>query len=279
MKNQQLYTTLNNGVEMPLLGLGVYDMYGKDAEQAVLWALEIGYRLIDTASMYNNEKEIGNAIRASGIPREEIFLTTKVHNDDQGFDKTLKAFDASLKKLGCDYVDLYLVHWPMKATRKDTWKALESLYSTSKGRNTEGVRAIGVANYLELFLKELETYSEIVPAVNQVEFSPYLYLKDLLELCQSKQIQLQAYTPLVRGERMKDAKLVALAEKYDKTPAQIILRWALQHGVSTIPKSASEHRLKENFDVFDFNISSEDIFKMDSFNENLRIVEDPMDCF
>ena len=279
MKNQQLYTTLNNGVEMPLLGLGVYDMYGKDAEQAVSWALEIGYRLIDTASMYNNEKEIGNAIRASGIPREEIFLTTKVHNDDQGFDKTLKAFDASLKKLGCDYVDLYLVHWPMKGTRKDTWKALESLYSTSKGQNTEGVRAIGVANYLEPFLKELETYSEIVPAVNQVEFSPYLYLKDLLELCQSKQIQLQAYTPLVRGERMKDAKLLALAEKYNKTPAQIILRWALQHGVSTIPKSASEHRLRENFDVFDFKINEEDMIKMDSFNENLRIVEDPMDFF
>ena len=281
MKNQQLYTTLNNGVEMPLLGLGVYDMYGKDAEQAVSWALEMGYRLIDTAAMYNNEKEIGNAIRASGIPREEIFLTTKVHNDDQGFDKTLKAFDASLKKLGCDYIDLYLVHWPLSKTRRETWKALESLYSsTSKGRTTEGgVRAIGVANYLESFLKELETYSEIVPAINQVEFSPYLYLKDLLQLCQSKQIQLQAYTPLVRGERMKDAKLVALAEKYDKTPAQIILRWALQHGVSTIPKSASEHRLRENFDVFNFNINEEDMFKMNSFNENLRIVEDPMDFF
>lgn len=277
MKNKQLYTTLNNGIEMPLLGLGVYDMYGKDAEQAVLWALEIGYRLIDTAAMYNNEKEIGNAIRASGIPREEIFLTTKVHNDDQGFDKTLKAFDVSLKKLGCDYVDLYLVHWPIKGTRKDTWKALESLYCNSKGQNTEGVRAIGVANYLEPFLKELETYSEIVPAVNQVEFSPYLYLKDLLELCQSKHIQLQAYTPLVRGERMKDAKLVEIANKYNKTPAQIILRWALQHGVSTIPKSASQHRLRENFDVFDFNISPEDMLKMDSFNENLRIVEDPMD--
>ena len=279
MKNQQLYTTLNNGVEMPLLGLGVYDMYGKDAEQAVSWALEMGYRLIDTAAMYNNEKEIGNAIRASGIPREEIFLTTKVHNDDQGFDKTLKAFDASLKKLGCDYIDLYLVHWPLSKTRRETWKALESLYKTAKNKVIPSVRAIGVANYLEPFLKELETYSEIVPAINQVEFSPYLYLKDLLELCQSKQIQLQAYTPLVRGERMKDAKLVALAEKYDKTPAQIILRWALQHGVSTIPKSASEHRLRENFDVFDFNINEEDMLKMDSFNENLRIVEDPMDFF
>ena len=279
MKNQQLYTTLNNGVEMPLLGLGVYDMYGKDAEQAVSWALEMGYRLIDTAAMYNNEKEIGNAIRASGIPREEIFLTTKVHNDEQGFDKTLKAFDASLKKLGCDYIDLYLVHWPLSKTRRKTWKALESLYKTEQNEAKGRVRAIGVANYLEPFLKELDTYSEIVPAVNQVEFSPYLYLKDLLELCQSKQIQLQAYTPLVRGERMKDAKLVALANQYNKTPAQIILRWALQHRVSTIPKSSSQHRLKENFDVFDFNINQEDMLKMDSFNENLRIVEDPMDFF
>ncbi len=279
MKNQQLYTTLNNGVEMPLFGLGVYDMYGKDAEQAVSWALEMGYRLIDTAAMYNNEKEIGNAIRASGIPREEIFLTTKVHNDDQGFDKTLKAFDASLKKLDCDYIDLYLVHWPLSKTRRDTWKALESLYNIEKNEANGRVRAVGIANYLEPFLKELETYSEIVPAVNQVEFSPYLYLKDLLELCQSKHIQLQAYTPLVRGERMRDAKLVAIADKYSKTPAQIILRWALQHGVSTIPKSASQHRLKANFDVFDFNISSEDMLKIDDFNENLRIVEDPMDFY
>ncbi len=279
MKNQQLYTTLNNGVEMPLLGLGVYDMYGKDAEQAVSWALEMGYRLIDTAAMYNNEKEIGNAIRVSGIPREEIFLTTKVHNSEQGFDKTLKAFDVSLKKLGCDYIDLYLVHWPLSKTRCETWEALESLYNTAKNEANPSVRAIGVANYLEPFLKELETYSETVPAVNQVEFSPYLYLKDLLEMCQSKHIQLQAYTPLVRGERMKDAKLVAIADKYGKTPAQIILRWALQHGVSTIPKSSSQHRLKENFDVFDFNISQEDMLKIDNFNENLRIVEDPMDFF
>ncbi len=278
MKNKQLYTTLNNGIKMPLLGLGVYDMYGKEAEQAVSWALEIGYRLIDTAAMYNNEKEIGNAIRASGIPRDEIFLTTKVHNDDQGYDKTLRAFDESQRKLRCGYIDLYLVHWPLKATRKSTWQALEHLYNLSATNETEGgVRAIGVANYLEPFLKELETYAEIVPALNQVEFSPYLFLEELLRECQSKQIQLQAYTPLVRGERMTDAKLVNLAEKYGKTPAQIILRWALQHGVSTIPKSASHKRLTENFDVFDFDINEADMLKIDGFNENLRIVEDPMD--
>lgn len=269
--DQQLYTTLNNGVKMPLLGLGVYDMYKKEAEQAVLWALETGYRLIDTAAMYQNETEIGNAVRQSGIERTDIFITTKVHDNDHGFDKTLYAFDLSMEKLNCDYIDLYLVHWPLKATRKDTWKALERLY-------TEGaVRAIGVANYLVPFLEELETYSNIIPAVNQVEFSPYLYLKDLHEYCQNRQIQLQAYTPLIRGQKMNDPKLVAFAQKYNKTAAQIILRWALQHGVSTIPKSANLKRIQENFDVFDFAISLDDMLLVDDFDENFRVVEDPMD--
>ncbi len=273
MQNQQLYTSLNNGVKMPLLGLGVYDMYKKEAEQAVLWALETGYRLIDTAAMYQNETEIGNAVQQSSIDRKDIFITTKVNNIDQGFDKTLKGFDTSLKKLKSDYIDLYLVHWPIKATRKDTWKALERLY-------TEGsVRAIGVANYLLPFLNELETYANIVSAVNQVEFSPYLYLKDLKMYCVERKIQLQAYTPLVRGQKMSDPKLVAMAQKYDKTSAQIILRWALQHGVSTIPKSANLKRIQENFDVFDFEISENDMNLMDGFNENLRVVEDPMDLW
>lgn len=271
--SNQLYTILNNGHQMPLLGLGVYDMYNSEAEQAVLWALETGYRLIDTAEMYKNETEIGNAVRESGIDRTEIFVTTKVNNGDQGFDKTLRAFDESLKKLNTDYIDLYLVHWPIKVTRKDTWLALEKLY-------TEGrVKAIGVANYLIPFLTELESYSSIVPAVNQVEFSPYLYLKDLTEVCKQKKIQLQAYTPLVRGMRMNDPKLQSLAQKYEKTPAQIILRWALQHGVSSIPKSANLQRIKENFDIFDFEISQIDMHFIDTFNENLRVVEDPINLF
>lgn len=272
MQNQ-LYTTLNNGHQMPLLGLGVYDMYNREAEQAVLWALETGYRLIDTAEMYKNETEIGNAVRESGINRNELFVTTKVNNDDQGFDKTLRAFEESLKKLNIDYIDLYLVHWPIKATRKNTWLALEKLY-------TEGrVKAIGVANYLVPFLTELESYANIVPAVNQVEFSPYLYLKDLIDVCKQKDIQLQAYTPLVRGMRMNDPRLQSLAQKYNKTPAQIILRWALQHGVSSIPKSANLQRIKENFDVFDFEINQTDMNFIDTFDENLRVVEDPMDLF
>lgn len=268
-----LATILNNGVSMPLLGLGVYDMYQKEAEQAVLWALELGYRLIDTAAMYHNETEIGNAVRASGVNRSELFITTKVNNTDQGFDETLRAFDVSQEKLQSDYIDLYLVHWPLRATRKDTWKALERLYS--EGR----VRAIGVANYLIPFLEELETDATVVPVVNQVEFSPYLFLEDLLIHCKKKNIQLQAYTPLVRGQRMDDPRLQALAKKYEKTPAQIILRWAIQHGVSTIPKSANQARLKENFGVFDFEISAEDLLTMDGFNENLRVVDDPMDLW
>jgi methylglyoxal/glyoxal reductase len=250
----QLYTTLNNGITMPLLGLGVYDMYNREAEAAVINALEIGYRLIDTAAMYKNETEIGNAIRSSAVARKEIFLTTKVADGDQGYDQTLRAFDVSSKKLNCEHIDLYLVHWPIKKTRKDTWKALEKLYTDKR------VRAIGVANYLIPFLNELESYSEITPAVDQVEFSPYLFLEDLLNECNRKNIQLQAYTPLVRGQRFTDPKLIALASQYEKTPAQIILRWMLQWGVSTIPKSSNIIRLK----------------KINAFNENFRVVDDPM---
>ena len=255
---------------MPLLGLGVYDMYEQEAVQAVLWALEIGYRLIDTAAMYRNEKDIGHALQQSLIPRQEVFLTTKVNNPDQGYSQTLKAFDTSLNMLKTDYVDLYLVHWPIKATRKETWLALERLYS--EGR----VKAIGVANYLEPFLAELDSYGSVIPAVDQVEFSPFLYLKDLKELCQSKGIVLQAYTPLARGRRMQDERLQALSKKYDKTPAQIMLRWILQHGVSAIPKSSNQLRLQENFDVFDFEISAPDMALMNSFHDNYRVVPDPM---
>jgi len=266
----QLFKTLNNGITMPLLGLGVYDMYNREAETAVSNALEIGYRLIDTAAMYKNETEIGNAIRSSAVARKEIFLTTKVADGDQGYDNTLRAFDESSRKLNCDYIDLYLVHWPIKKTRKDTWRALEKLYADKR------VRAIGVANYLIPFLNELESYSEITPAVDQVEFSPYLFVEDLLNECNRKHIQLQAYTPLVRGQRFSDPKLIALASQYEKTPAQIILRWMLQLGVSTIPKSSSIIRLKENFDVFDFQISDSDMKKINAFNENFRVVDDPM---
>ena len=263
-------TKLNNGISMPLLGLGVYDMHAQEAIEATRFAIETGYRLIDTASMYHNEKEIGQAIQESQIPRNELFVTTKVNDADQGFEQTLKAYQESLKKLKLDYIDLYLVHWPLKATRKETWLALEKLY------NDGLVKAIGVANYLEPFLDEMKNYASITPAVNQVEFSPYLYLENLLNRCKSDGIQLQAYSPLVRGEKFSDSKLIQLANKYSKTPAQIIIRWALQLGVSTIPKSSNFKRIKENFDVFDFEISEVDILKMNQLNENYRVVEDPM---
>lgn len=269
----QFYTKLNNGLSMPLLGLGVYDMYQSEAEKAIQQALEIGYRLIDTATMYGNEVEVGNAIRQSGIPRQEIFLTTKVNDPDHGYDKTLKAFETSQRKLNCEYIDLYLIHWPIKHKRQDTWRALEHLY-------TEGqVRAIGVANYLIPFLDELLPQAAIVPSVNQVEFSPYLFLEDLLIRCQKEGIVLQAYTPLVRGEKFRDPKLQTLAKKYAKTPAQIILRWALQLGVSTIPKSANPIRLQENYDIFDFSISDTDMGDLATFNENYRVVPSPLSMF
>jgi len=255
---------------MPLLGLGVYKMQGADAERAIVNAIQTGYRLVDTASSYNNEKEVGAAIRNSGVARKDIFVTTKVPNTSQGYDNTLKAFDKSLEALNIEYIDLYLVHWPLKATRKETWKAVERLYKEKE------VRSVGVANYLEPFLDELATYSDLVPAVNQVEFSPFLYLSALLEKCNQSGTRLQAYTPLVRGKKMGHPLLTELANKYQKSPAQIILRWDTQHGVSAIPKSADPHRQKENINIFDFRIEDTDMSRLDKLNENYRVVDDPM---
>jgi hypothetical protein len=269
-KNNQLYTTLNNGIQMPLLGLGAYDMHGEEAVKAVQQALEIGYRLIDTAEMYGNEKAVGDAIANSNISREEIFITSKVNNTSQGYDETLKAFDRSLKLLGVEYLDLYLIHWPIKGKRQDTWKAIEKI--DSEGRT----KAIGTGNYLLPFLKELESYSSIVPAVNQIEFNPYLFLKNELDYCKTKKIQLQAYTPLLRGKKFNDPRLISLGKKYGKTPAQIILRWAIQQEISSIPKSSNINRLMENFDIFNFSIEAADIIFISSFDEQLRIIDDPM---
>lgn len=262
---------LNNGVSMPLLGLGCWDLNGKEARTAVEMAIDIGYRLFDTAAMYGNEREVGEAIRNSSIRRENVFITTKVNNADQGYDHTLKAYDRSCKDLKVDHLDLYLIHWPIKRTRKETWKALEYLYV--QGR----VRAIGVANYHPDFLLELDSYSEITPSVNQCEFSPYLYDQKLLASCTSRSIVLQAWAPLVRGRRFDDPKLISMATKYHKTPAQIIIRWALQQNISTIPKSSSKERLIENFDVFDFHISGVDMNIINHFDEGYRMSGlDPM---
>jgi diketogulonate reductase-like aldo/keto reductase len=269
-EKEQPAATLNNGSVMPLLGLGVYDMYGKETEEAVTAALEIGYRLIDTASMYGNEKEVGNAVRSSAVPRDQIFITTKVNNNQQGYDTTLRAFDESLHKLNVGYIDLYLIHWPIKGKRKDTWKALEKLYKEGQ------VKAIGVANYLLPFLKELESYATVVPAVNQIEFSPFLFLKDVFDYCKQHHIQLQSYSPLTRGQKFKNPTLVAVAEKHGKSSAQVLIRWNLEHGISTIPKSSSRKRLQENFDVFDFALDEADLKLLDNLNENFRVVNDPI---
>ncbi len=267
----QPYTTLNNGNKMPLLGLGVYDMYKEEAIRSVHTALETGYRLIDTAAMYENEVEIGEGIRRSNISRDEIFVTTKVNNTEQGYDQTLKAFDESLKKLNIGYIDLYLIHWPIKHKRKETWRAIEFLYQNKRVKN------IGVANYLLPFLNELEEYSNVTPAVNQMEFSPFLFMENEWNYCKQHQIILQAYTPLIRGQKFNDPRLQALALKYQKKPAQLILRWAIQQGISSIPKSSNATRIKENFDIFNFEIDQTDIQQMNSWNEHFRVVDNPMD--
>lgn len=256
---------------MPLLGLGVYDMHAAEAVHAVQYALETGYRLIDTAAMYENEKQIGEGIRRSAIPRDEIFLTTKVNNTDQGYDETLKAFDKSLQELNVGYIDMYLIHWPIKHQRKETWKAIESLYRNKLVKN------IGVANYLLPFLQELETYGTITPAINQMEFSPFLFMKEELDYCEQHNIVLQAYTPLVRGQKFNEPSVRELAEKYQKTPAQIILRWAVQQGISTIPKSSNPSRIQENFNIFDFEMDQPDILYMNTWNEDFRLVDNPLD--
>ena len=267
----QPFVRLNNGINMPQLGLGCWDIRGAEAQRVVETALQSGYRLIDTAAMYGNEAEVGVALKTAGLPRAEVFLTTKVANSDQGYDSTLRAYEASCRRLQVAYVDLYLVHWPVRGRRCDTWRALEKLYAGG------AVRAIGVCNYLPPFLKEMEEYAGVVPALNQCELSPYLFLRELIDDCRARGIQLQAWAPLLRGQRFSDPKLQAMARKYGKTPAQMLLRWGLDHGLSTIPKSASAERLRENFDVFDFCIAPADLAAMDGFHENFRTSgEDPM---
>ncbi|MBO2533432.1 Aldo/keto reductase [Planifilum fulgidum] len=263
-------TVLANGVNMPWLGLGVYKAKeGEEVEQAVKAALRIGYRSIDTAAFYGNEEGVGRAVRESGIPREEIFITTKVWNSDQGYERTLAAFEASLQRLGMEYVDLYLIHWPVKGKYKETWRALETLYKEGKAR------AIGVSNFQVHHLEDLMADAEIKPMVNQVEFHPFLTQEKLRDFCRREGIQLEAWSPLMRGEVVNVPEIVELAEKYGKTPAQIVLRWDLQHGVVTIPKSVREARIRENADLFDFELSAEDMAKLDALNRNHRFGPDP----
>jgi methylglyoxal/glyoxal reductase len=263
-------TVLHNGVEMPWFGLGVFKAKeGEEVEFAVKTAITVGYRSIDTAAFYENEKGVGKAVKESGVPREELFITTKVWNSHQGYESTLAAFEESRKKLELEYIDLYLIHWPVKGKFKETWKALEKLYKDG------WVRAIGVSNFQVHHLEDLLDDCEIVPMVNQVEYHPLLTQKELHSFCKSHRIQLEAWSPLMRGEVLKHPTVTELAAKYQKTPAQIVLRWDLQNEVVTIPKSVHDHRIKENANIFDFEISREDMERLDGLNQNRRIGPDP----
>lgn len=262
--------TLSNGVEMPYFGLGVYlAKDGQEVINAVKWALEAGYRHIDTASIYENEEGVGQGIRESGAEREEVFLVSKVWNSDQGYDSTLKAFDESLARLQVDYLDLYLVHWPVAGKYKDTWRALEKLYRDGR------VRAIGVSNFLQHHLEDLLQTAEIVPMVNQMEFHPYLVQQDLIDFCNKNTIQYEAWSPLMQGHIFEMDEFKRLAEKYGKSIAQIVLRWDLQKGVVTIPKSSKKERIIANADIFDFELSDEDVKLLDGLDRGKRFGPDP----
>ncbi|WP_289847759.1 aldo/keto reductase [Arenibacter algicola] len=262
--------TLNNGVEMPYFGLGVYlSEDGKEVTNAVKWALQDGYRHIDTASIYGNEEGVGIGIRESGVDRKDIFVVSKVWNSDQGYESTIKAYESSLKRLNLDYLDLYLVHWPVKGKYKDTWRAMEYLYKH------KGVRAIGVSNFMQHHLEDLMTSSEIVPMVNQMEFHPYLVQQGLIDFCNKNTIQYEAWSPLMQGHIFELDIMKDLAAKYKKTIAQIVLRWDLQKGVITIPKSSKKDRIRANADIFDFELAPEDVKKLEQLDRGKRFGPDP----
>jgi len=255
---------------MPWLGFGVFGLNdGQEVADAVRYAFDIGYRSIDTATIYKNERGVGTAIRESGISREEIFLTTKVWNDDQRLKRTLAAFEESLDRLQTDYVDLYLVHWPVENYYKETWQELEKIYRSGRAR------AIGVSNFMPNHLDDLLAACEIVPAVNQVEFHPRLVQPELLRYCRNRNIRLEAWSPLISGQITSNDVVNGMAERYQKTPAQIALRWDLQHEVITIPKSKKPGRIAENADIFDFELSDDDMNQLDSLDDGYRVGPDP----
>nr|WP_240376375.1 aldo/keto reductase [Bacillus piscicola] len=250
---------------MPWLGLGVYKAEaGDEAKQAVQTALEAGYRSIDTASIYQNEESVGAAIKESGIPREDLFLTTKVWNDEQGFQNTIEAFERSRQKLGVDVIDLYLIHWPKPGIYKETWGALEKLYKDGK------VRAIGVSNFTEAHLENVMKDADVKPMVNQVEFHPRLFQKDLQSFCENHGIQLEAWRPLGKGDLIENDVVQRVAEKHQKTPAQVLIRWCYEHKVVTIPKSVTPERIRTNAEIFDFTLDAEDLQAMNGLHDNKR---------
>jgi len=268
--NLQGVFKLHNGVSMPYLGLGTYRSDNdEEVIDAVSDAIEIGYRHIDTASVYKNEEGVGKGIIKSGVDRSEVFVVSKVWNADQGYESTLKAFDDSLNRLQLDYLDLYLIHWPVKGKYKETWRALEKLYAEKK------VRAIGVSNFMQHQLEDVMATASVVPMVNQMEFHPYLVQQSLLDFCNTNTIQYESWSPFMRGEIFQMKVFSSLAEKYGKSIAQIVLRWNLQKGDVAIPKSAQKQRIASNANIFDFELSVEDVKFLDNLDCNQRIGEDP----
>ena len=269
-------SVLNNGVAIPRLGLGVYQLgRGHATENAVTWALEAGYRHVDTAAMYGNEAEVGTALKraftAGLVRREDVFVTTKLWNSDHGYDEALRAFDASHRRLGLEQIDLYLIHWPVPRRRLDSWRALERILG--EGR----CRAIGVSNYMVQHLEELLSHAKIPPAVNQIELHPWCQQRDVVAFCKRHEIAVVAYSPLTKGARLRDRSLAVIARETHRTPAQVLLRWSLQKGFVTIPKSAKRERIVENAAIFDFELSAAQMSALDRFNEESHITWDPRD--
>ncbi|YBV93375.1 aldo/keto reductase (plasmid) [Bacillus sp. PK9-021] len=274
MKNLQDTFTLHNGVKMPGFGLGVFKVEeGPELVNAIKVAMKHGYRSIDTAAIYGNEEGVGQGIREglkeAGISRENVFVTSKVWNADLGYDATIAAYETSLKKLGLDYLDLYLIHWPVEGKYKEAWRALETLYKEGK------VKAIGVSNFQAHHLKDLMEDAEINPVINQVEYHPRLTQKELQAFCEKHHIQLEAWSPLMQGELLDNEVLTEIANKHNKSVAQVILRWDVQNGIITIPKSTKEHRIVENASIFDFELTKEEMERIDELNQNHRVGPDP----
>lgn len=262
--------TLHNGIQMPYVGLGVFKIQdGEDVVSAVEAALHTGYRSIDTAAAYQNEEGVGEAIKRSGIPRKDIFVTTKLWNSDQGYENTLSAFDKSLNKLQTDYLDLYLIHWPVKGKYNDSWRAMEELYRSGK------IKAIGVSNFLQHHLEDLFTHCSVKPMVNQIEYHPYLTQPSLIKFLKDNKIHPEAWSPLMQGHITEVKLLSDIGRKYGKSSVQIVLRWDLQNGVITLPKSVRPDRIKENVDIFDFELTKEEMQSIDDLNQGFRFGPDP----